>query len=199
MGVPSNGPIPQTGRGHRSKYALIASVSALGLVIGVLGCLVMTPDAATMSKQDVQGFSTGMSKSFAAPATLASNQIIADPRMSSPTMAQKKAAKNTPRPGLYDSKKDNIMTQKSGFGSWLQRFQSLDKRSKYGVPIFDDNGNINPAYLAAERKELAAKKQQNIAAAEKKRKGLIAKKEFSIMDYVTNNIGKAGKKNTLIR
>merc|ERR1711972_1062210 len=198
MGVPSPSPIPQTGQGHRSTYALIASVSALGLVIGVLGFLVMTPDAATMSKQDVQGFSTGMSKSFAAPATLASNQIIADPRMSSPTMAQKKAAKNTPKPGFYDSKKDNIMTQKSGFGSWLQKFQSLDKNSKYGVPIFNDDGNINPAYLAAERKELAAKKKQNIAAAETKRKGLIAKKDFTIMDYIRKKVGSATeKKNTL--
>merc|ERR1711972_418542 len=158
-----------------------------------------TPDAATMTKQDVQGFSTGMSKSFAAPAKLASNQIIADPRMSSPTMAQKKAAKPTAKPGPWPSAKDNIMTQASGFGSWLQKFQRLDKKSKYGVPIFDDNGNINPAYLAAERKELAAKKKQNIAAAETKRKGLIAKKDFTIMDYLTNNIGPKADKNTLIR
>merc|ERR1711972_225047 len=198
MGVPSPSPIPQTGQGHRSKYALIASVSALGLVMGVLGCLVLTPDAATMTKQDVQGFSTGMSKTWVAPVTLASNQIIADPRMPSPTMTQKKAAKPTAKPGPWPSAKDNIMTQASGFGSWLQKFQRLDKKSKYGVPIFDDNGNINPAYLAAERKELAAKKKQNIAAAEKKWKGLIAKKDFTIMDYIRKKIGSATeKKNTL--
>ena len=29
-------------------------------------------------------------------------------------------------------------------------------KSKYGMPIFLPNGNINPAYLAAERKEQAA-------------------------------------------
>merc|ERR1711972_1034175 len=108
-------------------------------------------------------------------------------------------AKPTAKPGPWSSAKDNIMTQASGFGSWLQKFQSLVKKSKYGVPIFDDNGNINPAYLAAERKELAAKKKQNIAAAETKRKGLIAKKDFTIMDYIRNKIGPKADKNTLIR
>merc|ERR1712013_534226 len=115
-------------------------------------------------------------------------------RVSSHTMAQKK---NPPKPSTdlsYSSAKDNIMTQKNGFGAWLQKFQTQDKNSKYGVPIFDENGNINPAYLAAERKEMAAKKKNNIAAAEKKRKGLIAKKEFTIMDYIRKKIGPAGSK-----
>ena len=31
-------------------------------------------------------------------------------------------------------------------------------KSKYGMPIFLPNGNINPAYLAAERKDQAAVK-----------------------------------------
>ena len=32
----------------------------------------------------------------------------------------------------------------------------MSGKSKYGMPIFLPNGNINPAYLAAERKEQAA-------------------------------------------
>ena len=34
--------------------------------------------------------------------------------------------------------------------------QTVSGKSKYGMPIFLPNGNINPAYLAAERKEMAA-------------------------------------------
>ena len=37
-------------------------------------------------------------------------------------------------------------------------------KSKYGMPIFLPNGNVNPAYLAAERKDMAAKKRKNVAA-----------------------------------
>jgi len=32
-------------------------------------------------------------------------------------------------------------------------------KSKYGVPIYLPNGNINPAYLAAERNEMAQQKK----------------------------------------
>merc|ERR1719261_1229112 len=49
----------------------------------------------------------------------------------------------------------NIQTQSNGFGTFLQRFQKTEGKSKYGMPIFLPNGNINPAYLAAERKEMA--------------------------------------------
>ena len=34
----------------------------------------------------------------------------------------------------------------------------MSGKSKYGMPIFLPNGNINPAYLAAERKDQAAVK-----------------------------------------
>merc|ERR1719183_1028133 len=47
----------------------------------------------------------------------------------------------------------NIQTQRSGFGSFVQKFQLASGKSKYGVPIFLPNGNINPAYLAAERRD----------------------------------------------
>ena len=36
-------------------------------------------------------------------------------------------------------------------------------KSKYGMPIFLPNGNVNPAYLAAERKEAAAIKTVHFA------------------------------------
>merc|ERR1719311_858681 len=42
----------------------------------------------------------------------------------------------------------NIQTQRNGFGTFLQKFQTVSGKSKYGVPIFLPNGNVNPAYLA---------------------------------------------------
>ena len=39
---------------------------------------------------------------------------------------------------------------------------------RYGVPIFLPNGNVNPAYLAAERKEMAAQSKRNMIATENK-------------------------------
>merc|ERR1719207_98967 len=56
-------------------------------------------------------------------------------------------------PGSNYPTTKNIQTQSNGFGTFLQKFQSVSGKSKYGMPIFLPNGNINPAYLAAERKE----------------------------------------------
>merc|ERR1719426_722573 len=83
----------------------------------------------------------------------------------------------------------NIQTQSNGFGTWIQKFQKSSGKSKYGMPIFDKNGNVNPAYLAAERKEMAAQKKRNIVKAEEKRKGLIAAGQFELADYVRKKIG----------
>merc|ERR1712118_580676 len=44
----------------------------------------------------------------------------------------------------------NNQTQRNGFGTFVQKFQTVSGKSKYGVPIFLANGNVNPAYLAAE-------------------------------------------------
>jgi len=74
----------------------------------------------------------------------------------------------------------------------LQKFQTVDDKSKYGVPIYLPSGNVNPAYLAAERKEMMAKKKRNVAAAESKRKGLISKKKFELADFIRKNIGEVG-------
>merc|ERR1719271_446268 len=67
----------------------------------------------------------------------------------------------------------NIQTQRNGFGTFIQKFQTTSGKSKYGVPIFLPNGNVNPAYLAAERKEMAATKKLNMKAVEAKRKKLV--------------------------
>merc|ERR1719198_2759095 len=70
----------------------------------------------------------------------------------------------------------NIQTQANGFGTFLQKFQLAGGKSKYGVPIFLPNGNVNPKYLALEREEQRAQSKKNTQAAEAKRKKLIAKK-----------------------
>merc|ERR1719160_2090097 len=71
----------------------------------------------------------------------------------------------------YPSTK-NIQTQKNGFGTFVQKFQLASGKSKYGVPIFLPNGNVNPAYLAAERAESRAQSMKNTKSAEAKRKAL---------------------------
>merc|ERR1712157_171523 len=58
----------------------------------------------------------------------------------------------------------NIQRQSTGFGNFVQRFQLASGKSKYGVPIYLPNGNINPAYLAAERKEMASQSKRNVLA-----------------------------------
>merc|ERR1712195_72223 len=61
-------------------------------------------------------------------------------------------------PGSNYPTTKNIQTQGNGFGTFLQKFQTVSGKSKYGMPIFLPNGNVNPAYLAAERKDQAAVK-----------------------------------------
>lgn len=102
---------------------------------------------------------------------------------------------NKPKPlspgSNYPSTK-NIQTQSSGFGTWLQPFQTTNGKSKYGMPIYDKNGNVNPAYLKAERAAMLSKKRTNIVQAETKRKGLISSKQFELADYVRKKIGNVG-------
>ena len=86
----------------------------------------------------------------------------------------------------------NIQTQSDGFGSFLQKFQKAEGKSKYGMPIFLPNGNVNPAYLAAERADMAAKKRKNVAATGAKVKRLISKKDFELADYVRKKVGAVG-------
>merc|ERR1719198_2684194 len=87
---------------------------------------------------------------------------------------------------------NNIQTQGNGFGTFVQKFQTSKGKSKYGVPIFLPNGNVNPAYLAAERAEQRSVSKRNTKAAEAKRKGLISKKGFELADYVRKKVGEVG-------
>merc|ERR1711908_48043 len=95
-------------------------------------------------------------------------------------------------PGSNYPTTKNIQTQRSGFGAFVQKFQTASGKSKYGVPIFLPNGNVNPAYLAAERKEMAAQSKLNRVATEKKRKKLVANKQFELADYIRKAIGSVG-------
>ena len=91
-----------------------------------------------------------------------------------------------------DPSTSNIQKQANGFGSFVQKFQKASGKSKYGVPIFLPNGNVNPAYLAAERAEARAQSTKNTKAAEAKRKNLIGKKSFELADYVRKKVGEVG-------
>jgi len=86
----------------------------------------------------------------------------------------------------------NIQKQRNGFGSFVQKFQTVSGKSKYGVPIFLPNGNVNPAYLAAERKDIAAQSKLNTVATEKKRKKLVETGRFELADYIKKAIGAVG-------
>jgi len=104
-----------------------------------------------------------------------------------------KADKASPlSPGSNYPTTKNIQQQKSGFGNFVQKFQTVTGKSKYGMPIFLPNGNLNPEYLAAERKDIASQSKKNSAEAEKKRKGLISAKSFELADYVRKKIGEVG-------
>jgi hypothetical protein len=67
-----------------------------------------------------------------------------------------------------------------------------DGKSKYGMPIFLPNGNINPAYLAAERKEMASQRMTNVKAEAAKTKKMKAAKTFELGDYIAKKVGNVG-------
>merc|ERR1719379_264164 len=105
----------------------------------------------------------------------------------------KEVAKAKPlSPGSNYPTTKNIQTQKNGFGSFVQKFQKSSGKSKYGMPIFLPNGNVNPAYLAAERKDMAAQQKRNIMATEAKRKKLISNGQFELADFIRKKIGAVG-------
>ena len=84
------------------------------------------------------------------------------------------------------------LRQKSGFGSFIQKFQTASGKSKYGMPIYLPNGNINPAYLAAERKELASQSKKNMSAEAAKTKKMKAAGTFELGTVIAKKIGNVG-------
>jgi hypothetical protein len=96
------------------------------------------------------------------------------------------------RPAWTRRGNSSIQTQKNGFGTFIQGFQRRDGKSKYGMPIFLPNGNVNPAYLAAERKDIQEQSKKNTREAELKRKNLIKNNKFQLADYLRKEIGPAG-------
>jgi len=142
----------------------------------------------------------GLASAFVPPASMqpvsrvavTSSDIVMAPKKASPTKpVVTKGAKPLSPGSNYPSTK-NIQKQASGFGGFVQKFQLAGGKSKYGVPIFLPNGNVNPAYLAAERKDIAAQSKLNRKASETKRKGLISSKRFELADYIRKKIGEVG-------
>ena len=60
------------------------------------------------------------------------------------------------------------------------------------MPIFLKNGNVNPAYLAAERKDMQQQSRRNVIATENKRKKLIANDKFELASYLRQAVGAIG-------
>jgi len=138
------------------------------------------------------GPQTGASKVGLAPSSRAVPEMMAPKRPASPTkpVVPKRARPLSPGSNYPTTK--NIQEQRSGFGTWVQKFQLAGGKSKYGVPIFLPNGNVNPKYLAAERADIQKQSKRNTAAAEAKRKKLIAEKKFQLADYIRKAIGTVG-------
>merc|ERR1711908_142162 len=87
-------------------------------------------------------------------------------------------------PGSNYPATKNIQRQASGFGNFVSKFQTVGGKSKYGVPLFLPNGNINPAYLAAERKAIAEQSKLNVKP---KAKGV-----FELGDIILKQVGNVG-------
>lgn len=84
------------------------------------------------------------------------------------------------------------MRQKNGFGNFVQKFQMAGGKSKYGVPIYLPSGNINPAYLAAERKEMATRSKANVSAERAKTKKMRAAGTFELAQIIAKKVGNVG-------
>merc|ERR1719426_306914 len=109
----------------------------------------------------------------------------------SPTKPKVTAKAKPLSPGSNYPTTKNIQTQSTGFGSFVQKFQLAKGKSKYGMPIFLPNGNINPAYLAAERKAMASQSKKNVGSLAGKTKKMKAARTFKLGDYIAKSFGEA--------
>ena len=110
----------------------------------------------------------------------------------SPTKPKVTAKAKPLSPGSNYPATKNIQTQASGFGNFVSKFQTVGGKSKYGVPLFLKNGNVNPAYLAAERKAIAEQSKLNVRAEAAKTKKLKAKGVFELGDVIRKTVGNVG-------
>ena len=147
-----------------------------------------------------------LSSAFVPPAALPTRTAVVSPAAdismaakknffsgpASPTKPKVTAKAKPLSPGSNYPTTKNIQKQSSGFGSFLQQFQKRDGKSKYGMPIFLPNGNINPAYLAAERKALQEQSKTNVRAEAKKTKKMKAAGTFELGDFIAKKIGNVG-------
>merc|ERR1719482_2557383 len=124
----------------------------------------------------------------------ASVEMAAKKAAASPTKPNVGAKARPLSPGSNYPATKNIQIQSNGFGTFFSKFTlaSSTAKSQYGMPTFLPNGNVNPAFLAAERKAALVAKKKNMAATEAKRKNLIAKKKFELADYIKKKIGEVG-------
>jgi len=148
----------------------------------------------------------GLAAAFTPPSTMAPARAVVSPAADVTMMAgKKKVAKFGPAsptkpkvtakakplsPGSNYPTTKNIQTQSTGFGSFLQKFQLAEGKSKYGMPIFLPSGNINPAYLAAERKAMASQSKKNVVAQAGKTKKMKAAKTFELGDFIKKTVGR---------
>merc|ERR1712087_324356 len=127
----------------------------------------------------------------AVPATYAPGRSLAARR----TVDQlKKAKPNSVSANYPTNKGKNIQIQSNGFGTFINPFQLAKGKSKYGMPTFLPNGNVNPAFLAAERKAMLAQKRTDVKVEAAKVKKLQAKKMYLLEDFIKYDIGAVDKK-----
>jgi hypothetical protein len=180
-----------------------------------LGCIKGHLDAQDGDRADIfadcevtQNRLYGLSKYMAVPTypglrAARAGSVKSDPQMvgfpgfgnaggASPTKPLVKKNARPLSPGSNYPGTKNIQKQANGFGTWLAPFQKTEGRSKYGMPVFLPNGNINPAFLAAERKAAADQKKANIKATGAKVKKLIATDSFELSGYIKKKIGEVG-------
>ena len=120
------------------------------------------------------------------------NALVVPARAGAITMASPGGKPKPLSPGSNYPTTKNIQKQSYGFGSFLQKFQVAKGKSKYGMPIYLPNGNINPAYLAAERAEMAKTKANNRKTLTARRKQMESKGTFLLDSYIEKKIGNVG-------
>ena len=120
------------------------------------------------------------------------NALVVPARAGAITMASPGGKPKPLSPGSNYPTTKNIQKQSYGFGSFVQAFQVPGKKEKYGVPIYLPNGNINPAYLAAERAEMAKTKVNNRKTLTARRKQMESKGTFLLDSYIEKKIGNVG-------